>query len=140
VLFIDRGETELVYDRDHPDDREPRNHPLLLTCDGDPVGALRVDLVEERDVAIMRMVAVASGAQRRGHGRKMLALAEDFARARGCSTVATFAADDAVGFYARCGYRLEVWDPEQAYGGGVQMAKPLVAGSREAEAPDGASA
>jgi N-acetylglutamate synthase-like GNAT family acetyltransferase len=125
VLFIERGEA-LAYDRCHPHDRAPGNHPMLLTCDGVPVGAVRVDLVPEHGVAIMRMVAVASGAQRRGHGRKMLALAEDFARERGCSTAAVFAAEDAVGFYARCGYMSETWDPDEQYGGGVQMTKALV--------------
>jgi GNAT superfamily N-acetyltransferase len=125
VLFVDRGETELVYDRGHPDDRRPENHPMLLTCDGIPVGALRVDLVAERDVAIMRMVAVASCAQRRGHGRHMLGLAEDFAREHGCSKAAVFSADDAVGFYASCGYRLDMWDADEDYGGGVQMTRAL---------------
>jgi GNAT superfamily N-acetyltransferase len=125
VLFVDRGETELTYDPNHPDDRRPENHPMLLRCNGVSVGALRVDVVAGRGVAIMRMVAVASRAQRRGHGRRMLALAEDFARECGCSLSAAFAAADAVGFYARCGYRLERWDPEETFGGGVQMAKRL---------------
>jgi N-acetylglutamate synthase-like GNAT family acetyltransferase len=98
---------------------------MLLTCDGARVGAVRVDVVAEHGVAIMRMVAVASSEQRRGHGRKMIALAEDFARECECSTAAVFAADDAVGFYTSCGYRSERWDPAEEYGGGVQMTKPL---------------
>jgi GNAT superfamily N-acetyltransferase len=49
-------------------------------------------------------VAIRSDAQRLGHGRTMLSLAEQFARAEGCSRLITHAAPDAVEFYQKSGF------------------------------------
>ena len=57
VLFEDRGHFG-KYDPDHPDDRIPHNHPVLLYFRLGPVGAMRVDLVPEEGYAIMRTVAI----------------------------------------------------------------------------------
>lgn len=101
VLWDARGQTG--YDPEHPDDRADGKHPFLLWYEGQPIGVLRVDLVPP--VAVLRRVAVVEGLQRRGHGRKMVALAEDFARREGCSLAASNVDREAVGFYRRLGYR-----------------------------------
>ena len=113
------------YDPDHPDDRSPQNHPVLLTCDDMPVAAMRIDMVPQQAIAIMRTVAVAEDEQRQGHGRTMLSLAEGFAVENGCVATVVFSAEDAVGFYAKCGYELQTWDPADSFGSGTQMRKPL---------------
>ena len=65
VLCEDRGLID-KYDPNHPDDRKRDNHPVVLTCDGVPVAAMRIDIVAEERFAIMRTVAVTTHDQRRG--------------------------------------------------------------------------
>ena len=60
VLFEDRGLFE-KYDPNHPDDRKTQNRPVILTSNGAPVAAMRIDLVPERAFAILRTVAVTTG-------------------------------------------------------------------------------
>jgi GNAT superfamily N-acetyltransferase len=122
VLFEDRGHFG-AYDPNHPDDRKAQNHPVILTRDGLPVGAMRIDFVPEKTLAIMRTVAVTTDKQRRGYGRIMLSLAERYARQNGCTATVVFSADDAVGFYAKCGYELATWDAAGSFGQGKQMRK-----------------
>ncbi len=101
LLFEARGRFG-VYEPDHPDERRPGNHPLLLLSNGDIVGVVRVDLA--CPVAILRRVAVDDRAQGRGHGHALITLVAGFARRHGCTELRTFAAPDAVGFYQRCGF------------------------------------
>ena len=117
VLFENRGLFG-VYDENHPDTFVPGNHPFLLFLDGEAMGAIRVDLGER--VAILRQIAIREDMQRRGHGRVMLSRAEGFARRSGCHLTRVYSAPDAVGFYARCGYRQEESSPEY-----VLMAKEV---------------
>jgi GNAT superfamily N-acetyltransferase len=91
-----------AYDEHHPDERAPGHHPLLLTCDGAPVGVVRID-VDDR-TAIFRRVAIDANVQRHGHGRVLLVLAEAFAAGSGCSRLYAFVAPDAVEFYRKCGF------------------------------------
>jgi len=124
ILFEDRGLFG-VYDQNHPDDCKAQNHPVILTCDGLPVAAMRIDIVPEQGFAIMRTVAVATDKQRRGYGQIMLSLAEKYALQNGRTAAVVFSADDAVGFYAKCGYELQTWDPDGSFGRGQQMRKVL---------------
>ena len=101
VLFENRGKSE-VYDANHPDDAKHGNHPLVLVYRDAVIGVIRVDVAET--VAWIRRVAIREDLQRLGHGRALLALAEDFAKAQGCTEVRSNAAVEAVGFYERCGY------------------------------------
>ena len=126
VLFEDRGRFS-KYDANHPEDRKPGNHPVILTCDGAPVGAMRIDMVAAGRLAIMRTVAVATNHQGRGYGRIMLSLAEAYALKNGVTATVVFAAPEAIGFYAKCGYALHTWDPQGAFGKGSQMRKVLTA-------------
>ena len=100
-LFEARGQIG-VYDENHPDDRRAANHAKLLLFRGEPVGVVRIDI--DGAVAILRRVAIRSDVQGRGHGRVLLSLAQRFAIDHSCSTLASFVAPDAVGFYRSCGF------------------------------------
>lgn len=90
------------YDRDHPDEVANGHYPFLFFVDDDPVGTIRVDI--EPPIAWFRLVAVREDHQGRGLGRQMLALATDFARDQGCSTLRCNADADAVAFYVKLGF------------------------------------
>ena len=91
-----------MYDENHPDERVPGNHPKLLLYRGDPVGVIRIDIASPR--ALFRRVAIRADVQRRGHGRVLLSLAEEFAVEQGCRHLAASAAPNAIGFYQKCGF------------------------------------
>jgi len=99
VLFEPRGH---AYDPQRPDEFLPSNHPMVLWRGGEAVGVIRVDI--ETGAAIFRRVAVREDAQRQGHGRQLLARAEQFARRAGCSRIDSHVDINAVGFYERCGF------------------------------------
>jgi GNAT superfamily N-acetyltransferase len=101
VLFENRGKSE-AYDENHPDDRKLGNHPLLLFYRDEIIGVLRIDV--SGSLAMLRRVAIRDDLQRLGHGRVLLRLAEEFAKAEGCDEMRSNAAVEAVGFYERCGY------------------------------------
>jgi GNAT superfamily N-acetyltransferase len=101
VLFENRGKAE-TYIADHPDDRKPGNHPLVFLYRGEIIGVLRIDV--SGHVAMLRRVAIRDDLQRLGHGRVLVRLAEEFAKAEGCDEMHSNAAVEAVGFYERCGY------------------------------------
>ena len=103
VLFELRGHGA-SYDASHPDEHRPGHHPLILWAGDDPVGVIRVDV--HARVATFRRVAIRADLQRQGYGRRLLELAEGFARAHGCARVESHADPGAIGFYVRCGYAL----------------------------------
>jgi len=111
------------YALEHPDDHAPGHHPLLLCLDDQPIGSIRVDITEAGEAGL-RLVAIDPALQRRGCGRILLQLAENFARERGCSRAVLYATPDAVGFYTKAGYAEEDWD-DVYISGIVQMTKPL---------------
>jgi len=124
VLFDDRGRPS-KYDSNHPDDRRPSNRPVILMCDSAPVAAMRIDIVGSASFAIMRTVAVMANHQRRGYGRIVLSLAEEYALQNGSTAAVVFSAPDAVGFYTKCGYAPHTWDPQGLFGSGPQLRKLL---------------
>lgn len=101
VLFEARGQFG-VYDEHRPDDRSPGHHARLLRYRGDPIGVIRIDVLDGE--ATFRRVAIRADVQRRGHGRALLALAQEFAAAQGCGRLASHVAPDAVPFYEKCGF------------------------------------
>ena len=105
VLFENRGKSE-VYIENHPDDSRAGNYPLVLVYRGEVVGVVRLDLVE--NACWLRRVAIRDDLQRKGHGRVLLRLAEEVARAEGCDEMKSNAAVEATGFYERCGYTRDV--------------------------------
>jgi GNAT superfamily N-acetyltransferase len=78
VLFKGRGRSG--YDRNHPDDQLPNNHFMGFWQDGELLGTLRVDFLDDVTAAL-RLVAVEPRLQRCGIGRKMIAAAEQRAAA-----------------------------------------------------------
>lgn len=126
VLFEARGRHG-AYDPDHPDDRNPRNHPLLLCHDGEPVGTVRIDH-RSAQAAIVRMVAIRQDVQGRGHGRRLICKAEQFILDLGCRTALVNAALAAQDFYRGLGYGVEAWDPADGQPDSVQMVKRLRGG------------
>jgi GNAT superfamily N-acetyltransferase len=120
VLFENRGRFG-VYDANRPDERLAGNFPLLLKSSSAALGVVRIDVRGE--VAFFRRVAIDDPWQRRGFGRKLLKLAEAFARRRGATRVESAVAPDAVPFYAKCGYHhLDESVPNRA---SVRMGKAL---------------
>ena len=107
VLFKGRGRSG--YDRHHPDDQSPANHFMGFWQDGELLGTLRVDFLDN-ETAALRLVAVEPRLQRRGIGRKMIAAAERFILGARCRRVVTNAAIDAAQFYSRLGYEKVHWD------------------------------
>jgi len=105
VLFENRGCVD-IYNENHPDELENGNHPLILVDGGVPIGVIRVDVRDQ--VAWFRRVAVRQDLQRAGHGKRLLDLAETFARKNNCSEARSNVAAGAVGFYQRCGYSTDL--------------------------------
>jgi GNAT superfamily N-acetyltransferase len=98
----------VVYDSNHPDEREPSNLPHVLEVDGTIAGTIRIDLMGARCTAF-RLIAVRKSLQKQGHGRQMLALAEQLVSELGCAQVTIQAAPTALPFYLRNGYAEGNW-------------------------------
>lgn len=119
VLWTARGRLG-VYDRSHPDEHADGNNPFLFVVDDEPIGVLRVDL--EPPTAWFRRVAIREDHQRRGHGRRMLELAMDFARLNGCIEARSNVDPVAVSFYRRLAF--EVIEGVDA-GGSIPMRRKI---------------
>jgi ribosomal protein S18 acetylase RimI-like enzyme len=52
-------------------------------------------------------VAIRADVQRRGHGRALLSLAQQFAEDAGCAKLVSFVAPGAIGFYQRSGFEID---------------------------------
>ena len=120
VLWERRGLCD-VYDENHPDEYKSTHNPFLLMYRDVAVGVIRIDIVGKQ--AIFRRVAVREDVQRSGHGRVLLALAEEFAREKDCDHLYSFVSPDAVEFYEKCGFRRDAGDLE--YADHVPMEKRL---------------
>jgi GNAT superfamily N-acetyltransferase len=107
VLFKGRGRSG--YDRHHPDDQSPDNHFMGFWQDGELLGTLRVDFLDD-EMAALRLVAVEPRLQLHGIGRKMITAAERLVSAAGRRHIVTNAAIDTVQFYSQLGYEELHWD------------------------------
>lgn len=101
VLWESRGIFD-EYDEHHPDEIKPNHHPKLLYFDGEPIGVIRIDLVEA--TAWFRRVAIAEKHQRAGHGRELIRCSERFAMDHGVQRIESSVDRDAVLFYRKLGY------------------------------------
>jgi GNAT superfamily N-acetyltransferase len=104
ILFERRGRLG-VYDASHADEHAAGNYPFLFWFDGQPAGTIRIDITGTD--AIFRLVTIREDHQRRGLGRRMLALAERFARSKQRTLVHSHVNRAAIGFYERCGFLRE---------------------------------
>ena len=99
---------DVVYDSNHPDEREPSNLPHVLEVNGTIAGTIRIDLMGAR-CAAFRLIAIRKALQKRGHGTRLLALAEQLVAELGCAQVTVQSAPSAVPFYLRNGYASGDW-------------------------------
>ncbi|NNU46054.1 GNAT family N-acetyltransferase [Rhizobium sp. WYCCWR 11279] len=101
ILFEARG--LIGYDANHPDDRRDGHFPLLLLLENTPVGAARLDLMDDA-TACVRTVAIRAECQGKGCGRMLMTGLEKFASQHGVKRLLVNAARDAVGFYGALGW------------------------------------
>jgi N-acetylglutamate synthase-like GNAT family acetyltransferase len=126
VLFEARGRIG-VYRSDHPDEFKAENHPLLLKLDGLALGVTRFD-VRGGGEGVVRLVAIKQQAQRRGHGRVLSSLTDEFARSLDVHSLFVNAAPEALGYYEKMGWTPFAWDPGELQGialDNIQMRKLL---------------
>jgi len=97
------------YDERDPDEFAPEHFPHVLVYDGEIVGTVRIDLIDEK-VAGLRLIGVRGDLQRQGHGRVLLALAEQTAGAFGKTEIVINAHPSSLAFYVANGYREGEWD------------------------------
>lgn len=127
TLFAPGRHPGVVYDENHPDDRAAGHTPYLLLLDGAPIGVVRLDLHPDAS-AVVRLVAIVPARQRQGHGRELDRLVAEVARQASVRELKVNAAPDAVGFYRKTGWQVELWDASELIGLAsdcVQMSKPL---------------
>jgi GNAT superfamily N-acetyltransferase len=125
VLFAP-GRLPVDYDDNHPDDRVEGNVPHILMLDEEPIGTARLDF--RKNFAIVRLFAILPAHQRDGNGTLIDQMLSEKAWELGASQLRLNASPDAVGFYEKCGWRQESWDPEELIGiarDAVQMVKDL---------------
>jgi GNAT superfamily N-acetyltransferase len=120
VLWEARGRFG-SYDRFHADERKKGNFPcLLINGGGQPVGVVRIDV--DPPLAWFRRVAIREDLQRQGYGRRMLEMAADFAKGRGCQCVRSNVDPEAVEFYRKLGFQIVVGEAGTS---SVPMARSL---------------
>src|SRR5438105_11438842 len=92
------------YDEHGSDEFAPGHFPYLLLRDGEVLGTVRIDLIDER-AAGLRLIGIRPDVQRQGHGRTLLKLAEEAARALGRTEIVINAHPTSLEFYLAYGYR-----------------------------------
>jgi GNAT superfamily N-acetyltransferase len=116
-----------AYDECHPDEFKNGCLPHVLLCDGEIVGAVRIDLIDAAQVGL-RLVGIRTDQQRRGHGAALLELAEQIGRERGRSEIVINAHPTSLAFYLRNGYAECDWrDAGPVPAGLIRVGKRLVA-------------
>ena len=106
VLWEARGMVG-VYDSSHPDEYKENNYPKLLVYETRHIGVVRIDLDTASRTAGFRRVAISTNEQRKGFGKELMKLSEDFALSHGCNHLHANVSPDAIGFYEKIGYELE---------------------------------
>lgn len=110
-----------------------RDHPIdLLRVDGEAVAL--IEMAPKADHLLIVNVAVVPAHQGRGHGRALMAHAEEVARSLNLSEVrlytnALFAEN--IRLYGRLGYRVDREEEHPQFGVAVHMSKRLIAAAKE---------
>ena len=94
-----------IYNENLPDERNPKNQPLLLLYESKYIGTVRLDFVEP-DLGIIRLFAIDQPFQRLDHGSNFLLLLAHHAAALGMNSFEANAAPEAVAFWQRTGFKL----------------------------------
>ena len=87
-----------------PDD-DQATHAMLVDAAGQALGVCRLHLHSPAEAQV-RFMAIHPDYQGRGLGRQLLAHLEEQARRQGASRLSLQARENAIPFYASCGYRL----------------------------------
>ena len=102
-LFLERGKIG-IYQQDHPDERNPQNHPLIFLLDGKPIGVLRLDELEDGIIGLRR-VAIIKEQRNKGHGSVMIKLVEEYAFNKlNANKIISNVDSGALNFYLKHGY------------------------------------
>jgi GNAT superfamily N-acetyltransferase len=114
-----------AYDESDVDERKPGNLPHVLVHDGEVVGTVRIDLIDDTQAGL-RLIGIRPDVQRQGHGAVLLALAEQAARAFGRTEVVINAHPTSLTFYLANGYREGAWrDKEPVPAALIRVGKRL---------------
>ncbi len=113
VLWENRGRSN--YNDQHEDEYLPHNHPLLFKLNGLPIGTTRLDNFQDGSGAVRR-VAILDDFQRKGHGRRMAEMVENYAKNLGIKTLYVRAAPDALVYYKKMGWEYFVWEQSELTG------------------------
>jgi GNAT superfamily N-acetyltransferase len=97
-----------AYDERDPDEFELGNLPHVLVRDGEVVGTVRIDLIDDAQAGL-RLIGIRKDLQRQGHGAVLLALAEKAVLAFGRTEVVINAHPTSLTFYLANGYREGAW-------------------------------
>ena len=97
-----------AYDEHDPDEFERGHRPHVLVRDGEVIGTVRIDLIGDTQAGL-RLIAIRRDLQRQGHGRILLRLAEQAARAFGRIEIVINAHPTSLTFYLANGYREGEW-------------------------------
>jgi len=97
-----------AYDEHDPDEFERGHLPHVLVRDGEVIGTVRIDLIGDTQAGL-RLIAIRRDLQRQGHGRVLLRLAEQAARAFGRTEIVINAHPTSLPFYLANGYREGEW-------------------------------
>jgi GNAT superfamily N-acetyltransferase len=97
-----------VYDENDADELKFGNLPHVLLYDGEVVGTVRIDLIDDTQAGL-RLIGIRPDVQRQGHGAVLLALAEQAARTCGRTEVVINAHATSLAFYVANGYREGAW-------------------------------
>src|SRR5205085_8769267 len=114
-----------TYDPEDADEFKEMNFPHLLRHNGEPLGTIRIDILDNARAAF-RLIAIRPDRQRQGHGSMLLRLAEARAISFGRSEVVLNALKPALGFYRNHGYEAGPWfdvKPERSHS--VRVGKRL---------------
>ena len=122
--IFERYHFDIAYDAHRPDEHAPGRHPLALFRDGELIGTVRIDVLDRARVSL-RLIAIRGVRQGDGHGRTLLALAENRVREPGRGEVVMHGNDDALGFYRSLGYSETEWDEEPTAPGSTKIGKRL---------------
>jgi GNAT superfamily N-acetyltransferase len=114
-----------AYDESDPDEHRPGRLAHVLLHDGEVVGTVRIDLIDERQAGL-RLIGIRQDLQRRGHGAVLLALAERAARAFGRADIVINAHPTSLKFYLANGYAEGDWrDASPVPAGLIRVGKRL---------------
>jgi N-acetylglutamate synthase-like GNAT family acetyltransferase len=113
VLWEGRGRSD--YDDRQADEYLLSDHPLLLRLDGRPIGTTRLDDFGNGSRAV-RLVAISTDMQGKGHGRVLSALVDDYARHLGLTLLFVNALPEAIGYYQKMGWEFCDWNEAELIG------------------------